>query len=361
VWNALLIWLGLRSRAVPPTRETAAEWIRDVVEIRALLQGLGHLPDLEIQSDRIMQELRSSIRAEITDFETFRSAVAQAALKAKAMPAAGPFPLLEALAEASDRDAVQSILNADPIGGLVPFIEQIPVRKDGHLIWRSPVDHSLIRRRPADFPSFLANVQELERLYSQPIPAREDAPRLEVQDALMRLRRELEREKSYLPTPLQFLEMKLAEYKATSRRPGTAVSIEALLSLLDRIAALHNTPALSGAGVAEQVARYLATPGIQTPWLTNRLLSLALHGRLTAATGQRIGTLERRKLESIRSEIAAGYYDAAETARRLRRLERCGVDIMSLVYPLLRLQELCYSHEPVRSGERKRSVITGQS
>jgi hypothetical protein len=346
VWNALLIRLGFRSRPAPVVPEKSADLIGRTPELRELLARLGHNPRLETESARLMAELKSSIRAEITDYAAFRSAVAAAVLKRGTVPpAAGNFALLDSLSGTADVNSALAVLNADPIDGQVPFIEQIPVAKGGQLTWRSPVDHSLIRRRPVDLPRFAETTGELERLYSEPYPARSESMRLEVLDAIARLRRELERDKSYLPTPLQFLQTKLQDYKTKSLSREAADLIRTVLRMIDRLIELRRDLAASGPGrtwdlagqVAEQAALYLAAPGIQIAWLTNRILGLSLHASLTGATGQRVRKRDRKNMELIRREIAAGYFDPAETARRLHRMEGRGFDVISLVYPLLRL------------------------
>ena len=360
MWNALLIRLGFRSRPAPVVPETSADLIGRTPELRDLLARLGYNPRLETESARLMAGLKSSIRAEITDYAAFQSAVAAAVLRRGTVsPAAGNFALLDSLSETADVNSAQAILNADPIDGQVPFIEQIPVAKGGQLTWRSPVDHSLIRRRPVDVPRFVEAAGELERLYSEPYPARSEAMRLEVLDAIARLRRELDRDKSYLPTPLQFLETKLQDYKTKSLSQEAADLTRTVFGMIERLSGLRCALAAPGrndtwelAGqVAAQAALYLARPGIQIPWLTNCVLGLALHEKLTGATGQRVSKRNRKKMELIRRELAAGYYDGTETARRLHRMEGCGFDVISLVYTLLRLHTPSAAGYPGRTGK----------
>lgn len=138
--------------------------------------------------------------------------------------------------------------------------------------------------------------------------------RREILDAIARLRRELERDKSYLPTPLQFLETRLQEYKTKSVSQEAVDSTGIVLRAIDRAVELRRDLSVSGPGeiavvlaarVAEQAALYLETPGIQIPWLTNCILGLSPHERLTGAAGRRIRKSDWKKMELIRREIRA--------------------------------------------------------
>ena len=115
-----------------------------------LLEMLGLNSNRDQVVRRLMSELKFSIRAAIADYSTFRSALARAEIRRRSMPDDKSFALLDLLQDAPDETAALAILNADPIHSQVPFIEQIPVPRNGELTWVSPVDHSLIRRRPDD-------------------------------------------------------------------------------------------------------------------------------------------------------------------------------------------------------------------
>lgn len=342
MWRELSVRVGLRENIAPAPRETADELIAKTAELRELLDGLGYNPRREEAADRIMAELKSSIRAELTDYPAFQAAIAAATVRRQSMLPDESFALLDSLGSAGDQSAVLALLNADPIHDQVPFIEQIPVRKNGELTWRSPVDHSLIRRRPVDLRRFKELLDDLEMLFAEPHPARFEHSLLEVIDAIAKVRRELDRDKSYLPTPLQYLETKLGDYKTKSLKPGAARLTETLLSTIARLVELRNAVE-SGADedvarkIAGQAARYLATPRLQTRWLTNYILVLLLHPKLTVTVGRKVGKREAKTIELIRKEIQDGYYDRREITRRLRRIEASGVMVASLVYPLLRL------------------------
>jgi hypothetical protein len=327
-------------------RESAEDLIGKTTELRELLESLGFDSNRETAVSRLMSELKSSVRAGIADYSAFRLALAGAEIRRRSMPDRPEdksFALLDLLRDAPNETEALAILNADPIHCQVPFIEQLPVPKNGELTWLSPVDHTLIRRRPGDPQRFREAVAELEGLFSTPHRARLEPPRLAVLDAIVRLRRELERDRSYLPTPILFLETKLEEYRTKSLKRGAADAIEAVVATVETLAELRNTVDLSADGnelslrLSELAASYLAPPRIQIPWLTNSILNLFLQPALTRGTGQVVKKTDAVTMDLIRREIQSGFYDPDETVRRLRQMEAQGFRVISLVYPLLRL------------------------
>ena len=346
MFKRLLTRTGLRPSPAPAPRESAEDLVAKTPELRELLESLGLDSNRDQAVSRLMSELKFSIRAAIADYSAFRSALAGAEIRRRSMPDDKSFALLDLLRDAPDETAALAILNADPIHNQVPFIEQIPVPRNGELTWVSPVHHSLIRRRPANTERFKQAVMELESLFSAPHRARFEPPRLAVLDAIVRLRRELERGRSYLPTPILFLETKPEEYRTKSLKRGAAETLEVVLATVGTLAELRNSISTTNGTqelalqLSALAARYLATPRIQIPWLTSSILGLFLHPALTGAPGKIVRPKNMVAMDLIRREIQNGFYDPAETAQRLRRMEALGFHVISLVYSLLRLQNL---------------------
>jgi len=343
VWNQFLTRIGLRPPPEPAPRESVEDLLAKTPELRELLESLGLDSNRDQAVSRLMSELKLSIRAAIADYSAFRSALARAEIRRRSMPDDKSFALLDLLRDAPDEAATLAILNSDPIHSQVPFIEQIPVPRNGELTWVSPVDHSLIRRRPDDAERFKQAVAELEGLFSAPHRARLEPSRLAVLDAIVRLQRELERGRSYLPTPILFLETKLEEYRTKSLKRGAAEALEAVLATVGTLADLRNSAGTTNDSKEQALqlsalaSHYLDTPGIQIPWLTSGILGLFLHPALTGAPGKIVKPRHLVTMDLIRREIQNGFYDPEETAQRLRRMEALGFHVSSLVYPLLRL------------------------
>jgi hypothetical protein len=208
------------------------------------------------------------------------------------------------------------------------------------MTWKSPVHHSLIRKRAADPARFRSTLAELEKLFCTPHPARAEMARLAVLEAIERLRRDLDRDTSYLPTPLRYLETKVAEYRTGSLKPRAQEWLQTLLAVLRGAVELRNQIESGGRretrAAGELAVQYLAAPRIHTRGLTSYILTLLLDKRLLAVT-RRVSRSDTRAMELIREEIAGGSYHGEETADRLHRLEARGFYIPSVVYPLLKL------------------------
>jgi hypothetical protein len=341
VWKALRAGLGWHNQPAVTGPETVEGLIGKTRDVGELLSSFGHDPAADRETARLMDALLGGICAEIIDFEALKKAVRVAISRQGEVPEKTS-SFLNVLAMAATEESATAALNADPVHDQVPFVEQIPVLKNGAITWQSPVHHSLIRRRAADPLLFRSTLAELEKLFGTPHPARAEAARLSVLEAIERLRRELDRDTSYLPTPLQYLEAKLADYRTSSLKPKAQEWMQILLSVLDGVVVLRNELETRGRfevrALAEQGVRYVAAPRIHTPGLTSYILTLLLDKRLETVT-RRMSRSHLKAMDLIRVEVMGGSYDAAETADRLRRLEKLGFHIPSVVYSLLRLAE----------------------
>ena len=214
------------------------------------------------------------------------------------------------------------------------------------------MEHSTIRKRPSDPIRFLQLAQELEGLYMKAHPSRHDGPRVEVLGAIARLKRELNRDKAYIPTAIQALEAKLAAFETESVQPAAQAACAALSGLLLSIEQARVECAggrirrgrrkqLRETG-ASDASRYLAHARLHIPQLTSHILAALL------APAQ----LEviRWPARLIRNEIQAGCFDAAEIAERIRKLEAQGLYVTSLLFPLLRLHPAPRAQAMTRVG-----------
>jgi hypothetical protein len=348
------VWKFLLRRPAPAPRETVHGLISRTPDLRELLTSLGYSQPQRTAAAELIGQLNSSIRAEVVDFARLQAAVLVAMAKRQDLPERVS-AFLRKLAEAGSEEAVTALLNADPVHDQVPYVEQLPVLRNGVVTWQSPVHHSLIRKRPVDPQKFRDTLAGLETLFSTPHPARSEAARGAVLEGIAKVRQDLDRERSYLPTALQALEAKLADYEAGSLKTSAAESIQALLSIIEAVVKLRNDVGEMGAGeirpISHQAARYLTASQIQTQSLTGYLLMLLLDRRLVSLT-RRVSRSNAKTMDLIRNEIADGGYDGEETARRLRRLDGEGFHIPSIAFPLLQL----HGGNPVKTlspAERK--------
>lgn len=356
--------------AVAPEEWNVQQAVRRLIEeqreLNQLYEQLGYSARLERESGEIMGELKALIKTEIPEFSAFAQALAEvrvqinqpATTDADSVVAAPPYQpekdeLLNAvLAAGDDHEQILHLLNRDPIYEQLPFIERIPINQHGTLIWRTPLEHSLIRKRPADPPRFAERLGCLEKLFRETrVPANKTIHQ-EALEAIARVRRDVAKPNAYMPTSLQTLEKKLSEYR--QRAPNAAAQArigqldQLLAELLTTERSYQNRMNVQMSGVelatfrktAQQLAgNYLALAWTHTPWLSARVLAIMFDAELAAWPVSERATPEfpAGVLRIIRDEIALGGYDSDETIRRLQQQEANGLYVNSLVYPLLRL------------------------
>jgi hypothetical protein len=339
--------------------------VDETPELRELYGKLGSLPEVEREAERILGEVKGLIRAEIPDFAAFGAALGEveaqlaapsAGLDGAAGPAARPRfrkeneALLHAvLAVRSDREAVLRLLNEDPVDQLLPLVEEIPMVRNGEVIWRTPLELKLVRKMPSNPARFERLLDELDWLVRSARLRRRPTAREAVLAAVARLRRDAARENAYLPTPVQALAEEVDAWLHRSLDPAVRRRREELDNLLRGLLRLRHSLA-GGAedphGLLEtaraQAQAYAGQPWMHTPWLTTCALSNLLDSELAALPLREpvLPTTPAGVLRLVRDEVASSHYDAEETIRRLRQQEDRGLFVHSLVYALLRMNRL---------------------
>jgi hypothetical protein len=249
--------------------------------------------------------------------------------------------LLDRIAAAGDdQTRVLELLDRDPVNAQLPYLERLPIVRGGVVSWVAPVDHSVISKRPADLGPFEQRLGECEAMFARPERRHREPLRVEVRDALQRIRGEIRRERAYVPTALQFLDRKVEAFLASGTTPRAPARFERLLELLRRLAALEHTLEAGDEPDARLVtgmaSDYLAAAWAHVPSLTDRVVSLLLAPPYVSVSVWRRRRRFLRVLVWLRAEIARGHYDRDEVTHRLQHLEAGGALFSSLVYPLLR-------------------------
>ncbi len=326
--------------------------IDETPELRALYARIGFPPEVERDCQRILTDLIGMVRTEIPDFAAFRAAVAEAERgltagtpDSEARFLAEDVELLAAVARAGeDRQEVLRLLDRDPIRRLLPFVERIPMTRNGERIWRTPVELTLLRKRPADPDRCERLLDELEKLVRAARLPRAEPPRAELLEAVARARRDARRDGAYMPTSLRTLEsavetwLRAAPPEARRRRD----ELDALLLGLLRVRRGQPGEEDLQEAARAQAQAYASAPWMQTPWLTAYVLTNLLDAELSGLPEE-----ERRQpspraaaLRWVRDEVASTHFDGEETIRRLRQQEERELYVHSLVYALLRMCRL---------------------
>jgi hypothetical protein len=335
-----MTWPWFRAKPeVTPARDPVA-MIREIPELKQLAASLGYDPELEEEVARVMRELKAQIRADITAFDDFCLKIRAAAEQSPGYEVPDRALLEEILAAGPDSGAVLAILNRDPVNQQLPYIERVPVLKGGGVTWLTPMQHPNIEKRPADVHQFTSLIGQLETLFAAPHTGRDDQHRLEVQETIARIRRELSREKPYLPSLLQTLDARIYTWLNVSRGSPSQRSLKRLLELLSQLEqvrwACENGQHCHGLAstAAKAAGAYQEDEKLRSRWLTDYLLSVLLAEPLVQTTAWLDGPA-RKRLRLIRSEILSGSYGAECLQGRIRRLEDDGLYASSLVYLLL--------------------------
>ncbi len=350
-------WIRPETEAPRSLRQLAAA----SPELAGLLARYGYAPAAQENVRRLLDSLKALIRTEVTDFAAFRQALQAASRREGDIPRyeVRDRELLAAAIEAGDDDeAVLAVLNRNPIYEHVPFVERVPVMRRGEIAWLTPVDHACIVKRPVDPGKFAGLLDELEGYFRDPHPARNDALRAQVAEGIIRLRRELRRERAYFPTGIRFLEERIAAYEAESLEPAARAALKEFTDILESAekvrsecgAAPLTEPARQAAlrTMREAASRYMTNAGLWNAWTTNYLAEILLSPALLESSVRR-SRKARQTAALIRSEIAGGFYDAEEIIRRIRRLEESGLYVSSVLYGLVAMRKGVRTHHAVRT------------
>lgn len=312
-------------------------------DLAGLIRDLGFDADFADRVRSLVGGLKKAIRAEVDDVPALQAAVTAARSQAKAseMPfSSTDRELLDAVAAAgTNRAVILDLLGRDPVGVQLPFVERIPMLRNGIVSWRTPVDQVLVRRRPGDRAAFEHRLDELDTLFAFRQGPHREPLRQQVLEALDRTRRDAQREQAYIPTSLQFLDRSVEAYLEAGTSDAAPSRFERLKQLLSRLTAAERG-ATAGDPVDAKTVTALANEFVSAGWLhvpslTHRMVALLLAPAYVSVSGFRRRRYQRM-LTLLRQEIAEVHYDAREVVRRLQHLEAHGAFFSSLVYPLLR-------------------------
>jgi hypothetical protein len=313
-------------------------------DLARLVRDLGFDAEFADRARSLVAMLTRAIHAEVDDVPALQAAVAAARTQAKAPEmrfSSADRELLDAIAAAgTDRAAILELLGRAPVGVQLPFVERIPLVRNGVVSWRTPVDHVLIRRRPNDRAAFEQRLDELDALFAPPQGTHREPSRQQVLEALDRTRRDARRDQAYIPTSLQFLDRSVEAFLEVGTSAAAPARVDHLMKMLRRLTVAERAAAadepLDAKTVTALANEFVATGWLHVPSLTHRMVALLLAPPYVSVSVWYRRRRFLRMLTLLRQEIAEAHYDAGEVVRRLQQFEAAGAFFSSLVYPLLR-------------------------
>ena len=337
----------------PPFDSRAAlrSWLAEDEALAALYRSLQVQPALEESCRHLLEQAKALLRVEIPDPAAFAEALERLVdeKSAEDPPDAawlqrGSDPLLlDLMACRQLPSAMVARLEERPADELLPFLEEIPARRGGEIVWRLPRELVLLRRRPARLEPFVAFLDELAAAVRKATLERSANLRDALLETLERCGRDAADPAVYLPSSLRSLEEKLGDWLAA---PGVELrerrrQLDSLLfGLLETGHVLSRPRPIDGAAPAVLRARALAADALKAGWLlAPGVLAPLLYLLLLAELAERspgVGAVAPA-LEAVAAEMASGFFDPVETARRLRALEAHDCFVSSLIFALLRL------------------------
>lgn len=347
---------SLRRRSVLRKR-TVDELAANHPALARTLSDLGYAPGRTAEIRRIVTELRASIKTQIPDFPAFqehlRSATRSAAQDSR-LTAADKQLLERLIATGNNKEGAIAILDHDPVGERLPFVELVPVKRGSGTVWLAPTAEPPLLRRPADPSRFAELLNKLESLFRDPHPAVQDGVRVQVLDAIHRGGRELSRGNSYLVSTIQVLERRIMAYETSGHEPESRMLLDVLLKIIDKAeSARSQAPAHDETRreLSQATELYLGYPKLYSRWITGYLMESLLMPAQIQSVAVR-SRQSRKMVELICGEIAGGHFNASEIARRLRSLERDGLYFSSLLYALLTLYQERFASQFTRRHTR---------
>lgn len=345
-------------------------------ELQSLYERLQFSPEVERRAESLMEALKREIHVEIPDYDAFREALAEVRVHVAGNSENGQRKyvtdddalLTRVLESEDDPDRVLDILNEDPVDSLLPFVEQIPLYRNGAVTWRTPMEVKVLHKRPVDRARFIEILDDLDRLVRSSKLRRRENAKANALEAISRLRRDLGRENAYLPTSIQLIESKLLTWLRDAHHRSARGQRDELDDLLRRLLEVHHRygwcvsagakPDAASANrfrneIQAHAKSYVETRWMHTPLLTSHLLADLLGSELVAARREKRGPAHV-VLRRVWEEVSSGNYDSDETIRRLREVEARGLFVHSLNYALLRLNRLDHPDggRGARSGPR---------
>ncbi len=296
-------------------------WLREKDDIVALLETWGIDLTVADRTAAICQALRANVQADIPDLTRFRAAVTDAVALGELNPyrVANVDLLREVAALGEDRSAILERLNRHPVDEQVAYLEIVPILRGKVTSWRTPVDQSVLRKRPRQADRFLEDLETLLR----------DPHGVPVRQAAEQLRRAVTRENGYVVTPLLTLFKRL---EAETMESGNAAKLHRLRQLLRTMLEAERDETRSAWVAAAWSYR-------NAGWALRSVERCILAALLSPPCAEFAWTLSgwnaRRHFALLKREVEGGMFSPRELRLRLRYWLLHGAYVPTIVFDML--------------------------
>lgn len=345
---------------IKPTerQQTIQAVIRKTPELDELYRSLGYDLHRRDRAFALLHNLEAAIRATVPDFPAFRAAVRGSLerMRADQLPD-DPF-LIEVARQAADDqeedNVLLDLLNRNPVHERLLFLELMPIRREGEVSWRSPLEVSLPTKRPADLAAFETTLGELRAMM---LPRKSPPPAGALRDAFEVLERALASPQGYVPSALLRLRTAIQrdlDHATTAAQQSNRQDLDTWVADHYVLSQFCASARSSVAAIAPETLEEFKVRAIrlsecviekawlQRPWAIRASLTLLIEVALFSlrGAGEPAAALKSSAamIGAVRGEIASGEYDAVESARRLQEVQSGGVLVPSLAFALLRIR-----------------------
>lgn len=351
------------------TRNDLIEFLLENKDLHDIFLRYGYSAELDKKAREVIETIKRHIRVEIPDFTEFTKAIlavenqieqhfsSSEELKQEILERVKIGTFFHRVKNALDsKAAVLDILNENPLEDFLPFLEQMPVVRQGKLTWMTPNSVTVLRKHPPYKDECRSLLFKLDTMFKDSGLPKSPEMRKEILDLISRLMRDLDSTRAYLPTTVLLLERKISDGLDSSATPGERNRKKLLTELITDIQRLRFSYGIRRSTfkvlstdeiehfayvVKKQAQQYLDAPWMHSTIISGYLVSnfLEAENLMSRYKGENVGVSDNAKkiLRLISEEIDSGFFDGEDILRRLYYLESQGMYIHTMVHALIRI------------------------
>ncbi len=351
------------------TRDDLIEFLLNNKDLHDIFLRYGYSAELDKKAREVIETIKRHIRVEIPDFAEFTRSIlaveqqieqhfsSSSELKSEIETRITKGTLFYKVKNSLDSKAnVLELLNENPLEDFLPFLEQMPVVRQGKLTWMTPNSVTVLRKHPPYKDECRSLLFKLDLMFKESGLPKSPEVRKEILDLITRLMRDLDSTRAYLPTSVLLLERKITDGLDSAASPGELNRRKLLTELITDIQKLRFSYGIRRSTfkvlstdeiehfsyvVKKQAQQYLDSTWMHSTILSGYLVSnfLEAENLMSRYKGENFTVNDNAKkiLRLISEEIDSGFFDGEDILRRLYYLESQGMYIHTMVHALIRI------------------------